>query len=214
MATTTIDIDEAIVRVKQGGITAIVRGSFETNTLLSFADALSSEGVTAMEVTLNSPNATSHIAALRRHVSDRMLIGAGTVRNVSQVDESIDAGAQFLVSPGFDLASVTRSLAHGVLHLPGVFTATEAQQAASAGCRMLKLFPADTLGPVYLKALRAPLDDVDFVPTGGVSPTNAAAWRKAGAVAIAVGSTLIAGANQTADDLAKRARELRSAWAS
>jgi 2-dehydro-3-deoxyphosphogluconate aldolase/(4S)-4-hydroxy-2-oxoglutarate aldolase len=207
-----ISIDEAAGRIRQGGMIAIVRGNFETSQLIEIARTIAEVGFTAMEVTLNSPGAGGHIAALSSAMGDRMLIGAGTVRTAAQVEEAISAGAQFLVSPGCDPASVARSLAEGVLHLPGVFTPSEAQQAAAAGARMLKLFPADFLGPEYLKAMRAPLDDVAFVPTGGVTPENAGEWRRAGAVAVALGSTLITGPLQTLDDLRRRASLMQAAW--
>src|SRR5690606_18551538 len=115
-------------------------------------------------------------------------------------------------SPGFDPASVMHSQAIGVLHLPGVFTPSEAMAAAAAGCRLLKLFPCDIVGPAYLKALRAPLDDIGFVPTGGVSAANAAAWRSAGAAAVAVGSSLVAGPDQPSDALLAAARAMVEAW--
>lgn len=206
------NIEASIARVRAGGIVAIVRGTFSTEQILAIGDTLADAGITAMEVTLNSPGAPDHIAALRRRVGDRMLVGAGTVRTPKQVDESIAAGAQFLVSPGFDPDSVAKSLKADVLHLPGVFTPTEAQQAAGMGCRLLKLFPADTLGPTYLRAVRAPLDDVDFVPTGGVNVANIADWRRAGAAAVAAGSTLISGPNQPITELAQRAAAMRRAW--
>ena len=95
-----------------------------------------------------------------------------------------------MVSPNFDHETVSFTLGKGLLHLPGVFTATEAQTAFAAGCRMLKLFPMETGGPAYLKALRAPLNDIEFVPTGGVSLENIAEYARAGAVATGLGIEL------------------------
>jgi len=213
-STNTTSIEAAAERFRAGGVLAIIRGRFEAAALLAIAGALRDAGLTAMEVTLNSPGAADHIAALRAQFGTSMLIGAGTVRTAAQVDEAIAAGAEFLVSPGFDAASVVRSRAAGVLHLPGVLTPSEAQQAAIAGCRMLKLFPADAFGPGYLKSIRAPLDDVDFVPTGGVTADNIAAWRSAGAVAVAAGSTLIRGPDQPIDEVFARATAMRQAWES
>jgi 2-dehydro-3-deoxyphosphogluconate aldolase/(4S)-4-hydroxy-2-oxoglutarate aldolase len=86
------------------------------------------------------------------------------------------------------------------------------QTAHAAGSRLLKLFPANVGGPAYLKALRAPLDDIQFVPTGGIGPENAAAWAKAGAAALGVGSALVTGPHQPMADLIERARALRQAW--
>ena len=127
------------------------------------------------------------------------------------MDGALDAGAAFLVSPNLDLRSVARSRERGALHLPGVFTATEAQSALHAGCPVVKLFPADALGPAYLKALRAPLNDIGFVPTGGVDADNITAYVRAGAVAVGVGSALVRGADDDLSVLGERAGALVSA---
>jgi Entner-Doudoroff aldolase len=169
-------------------------------------------GVDVMEVTLNSTDALAAIAQLRKHLGGQMWVGAGTVRTSAQVETAVGAGAQFIVSPNFDPASVAASQTKGILHLPGVFTASEVQAAFAAGCRMVKLFPADLLGPAYLKALRAPLDDVEFVPTGGLAADNLPDYVRAGAVAVGVGSALIAGPQQSLDEIRTRAAQLRAAW--
>jgi 2-dehydro-3-deoxyphosphogluconate aldolase / (4S)-4-hydroxy-2-oxoglutarate aldolase len=203
--------------LRDGGIIAIVRGNYSVERLESVGDTLAGAGIRAMEITLNSTNATAGIGALRRTLGDRVLVGAGTVRTSADVELAIEAGAQFLVSPCFDAASVSRSVAAGIPHLPGVFTATEAQAAFAAGCRLVKLFPADLLGPRYLKALRAPLDDIGFVPTGGIDVDDIGDYVHAGAVAFGVGSSLVAGPDQEPAELAKRAtrfvRALREARA-
>lgn len=205
-------LDLAISRIRSSGIIAIVRGRFSTERMLAIADAMIDAGIGAMEVTLNSDCALEHIATLHARGDERLMIGAGTVRTPEDVDRAIDAGAQFLISPGFDEASVARATEAKVLHLPGVFTPTEAMHAAAAGCRLLKLFPCDVVGPAYLKALKAPLDEVDFVPTGGVSPANLAQWRRAGAVAVAAGSSLVSGPDQPLDELLARSRTMKQAW--
>ncbi|MFN8483438.1 MAG: bifunctional 4-hydroxy-2-oxoglutarate aldolase/2-dehydro-3-deoxy-phosphogluconate aldolase [Anaerolineae bacterium] len=205
-------IEEATRTIKQDGIIAIIRGDYPLPRILDTGDALLAGGVTIVEVTLNSAGALDAIPRLRERFAGRLLVGAGTVRTPEQWDAATDAGAQFTVAPNFSLPTVTRALAEDVLHVPGVFTATEAQDAFAAGCRMLKLFPSDVVGPAYLKALRAPLNDVDFVPTGGVSSDTLAAFVRAGAVAVGVGSALVAGASQSLDDITERARKLRAAW--
>ena len=188
---------ETAERVKEAGIIAIMRGAFPLEKLLEIGGVLVENGVRVLELTLNSTlegsgdGAFGAIAELKRHLGDRALVGAGTVRTLEDVDGALDAGAAFLVSPNLDLGSVARSQERGALHLPGVFTATEAQSAFQAGCALVKLFPADALGPTYLKALRAPLNDVGFVPTGGVDADNIAAYVRAGAVAVGVGSALV-----------------------
>ncbi len=204
-------------RIKDAGIIAIVRGAFPLAGLVEIGEVLVGSGVRVLEVTLNSTltgsgdGALGAIAQLKRHFGDRALVGAGTVRTKEDVDGALDAGAAFLVSPNLDLESVARSKERGALHLPGVFTATEAQTAFDAGCTVVKLFPADALGPAYLKALRAPLNDIGFVPTGGIDADNLAAYVRAGAVAVGVGSALVRGADDDLGALAERAKALVSA---
>jgi 2-dehydro-3-deoxyphosphogluconate aldolase/(4S)-4-hydroxy-2-oxoglutarate aldolase len=198
--------------IRETGIVAIVRGDYQLRRVLGIAAALEEGGVRVMEVTLNSRGALEAIEALRERSPNSSLIGAGTVRTPADVGRALEAGAQFLVSPGVDQRSVASSREAGVLHLPGVFTATEVQLARSLGCRMVKLFPAAAGGPGYLKALRAPLDDVDFVPTGGVSPENAEEYLRAGAVALGVGSELVGGPHEDLDEITERASRLAATF--
>ena len=203
--------EEAIASIRDGGIIAIVRGVFDEQALGAMADVLCRAGFTALEVTLNSPAAEAHIRRLSDRMGARMIIGAGRVCTAEQARVAVKARAQFLVSPGFDPATVEQARADGVLHLPGVLTPTEVQFAVAHGCRLLKLFPSEVLGPAYLKALRAPFNDVEFVPTGGVSADNIAAWRQAGAAAVAAGSTLLS-PDLAMEQLKRRAEEMRGAW--
>jgi 2-dehydro-3-deoxyphosphogluconate aldolase/(4S)-4-hydroxy-2-oxoglutarate aldolase len=205
-------IETASRRVKDCGVIAIIRGDFSVDDTLRIGDALLAGAVTVMEVTLNSPSALESLPKLRDHFGDEMLIGAGTVRDVKQAQAAHEAGTQFIISPNLDLESVSFARTKSLLHLPGVFTATEAQSAFAAGCRMLKLFPMEVAGPAYLKALRAPLNDIDFVPTGGVSLENIADYARAGAVAVGLGSKLITNREQTSQDITARAQMLRAAW--
>lgn len=196
-------------KVRARGVVAIIRGGFPSDKLLAIADALVAGGVNVLEVTLNSLDALEGIRAVRDHFGDEeVLLGAGTVRGPEDVDRALEAGARFLVSPGLNIASVERAQRANVPLLPGVFTATEAQTAFDTGCRMVKLFPADTLGPGYLKALRAPLDDLDFVPTGGVGTNNVAAYVHAGAVAVGVGSSLVGEPDEDPEQVTERAIKL------
>lgn len=205
-------IETTSQRIKQAGIIAILRGDFSIDDMLRIGDALLTGTVTAMEVTLNSPSALTALPRLRERFGDEMLVGAGTVRNSSLARQAIDAGAQFMVAPNFEAETVAVAHSQGVLHLPGVFTATEAQTAFAAGSRTLKLFPMEIVGPAYLRALRAPLDDVDFVPTGGISIENISDYARAGAAAVGLGSKLVIGREQTSADLTARATALRQAW--
>ena len=205
------NIEATMAKIKLGRIIPIIRGDFSLDKLLEIGDALLASPVPAMEVTLNTTNALEAIARLRDRAGDNMLVGAGTVRTVAQADEALAAGAQFLVAPGFDAAVVARAQTRDILHLPGVLTPTEVETAVAAGCRMLKLFPASVLGPAYLKALRAPLDDIDFVPTGGISLKNMAEYVQAGAVAVGVGGSLF-GPKTTMAEIISTVRDMQVVW--
>jgi len=200
-----MNVVEASERIRREGLIAILRGAFSRDQLLGIAEALLEGGVTVLELTLNSADALGGIPLLRERLGARALVGAGTVRTVAEVDAAVGAGAQFLVAPNFDPASAARARQHGVLHLPGVLTPSEAQAAFAAGCEMVKLFPADALGPSYLKAIRAPLDRGAFIPTGGVHPENVGAYVHAGAVALGVGSALVRDPEEPPEALRARA---------
>lgn len=204
------NIQATAQRIRQEGIVAIVRGNFRIDEILEIGDALLAAPLTVMEVTLNTPSALDSIGQLRRRYGENMLIGAGTVRTSAQARQALDAGAQFLVAPNLDLESARLALLRDTLLLPGIFTATEAQTALNAGCAMVKLFP--NLGPDYLKALRAPLDDIEFVPTGGVGLQNIGEYARAGAAAVGVGSSLVPSRPIPMAELITRARALRTAW--
>lgn len=196
--------------IRATGIVAIVRGDFTPRALPAIAEALLAGGIDVIEVTLNTTDALAGVEHLRREMDGRMLVGAGTVRTAEDVARAHSAGAQFIVSPNLDLDAVRRSRELGLLHVPGIFTASEAQTAFKAGCKMVKLFPADVLGPAYLRALRAPLDDVAFVPTGGINVDNLADYLRAGAVAVGAGSALVTGPEQDAEELTARAERFVS----
>lgn len=196
--------------IRTEGIVVIVRGGFALEEITVIADAMLAAPLRLLEITMNTPDALAAIAALRTRFGANMVIGAGTVRTVSQAQSALDAGAQFLVAPNLDPASVALAQQHETLMLPGIFTATEAQQAAALGCRMVKLFPCPGTG--YLKALRAPLHDLEFIPTGGVDASNIGAFRQAGAVAVGIGSSLVSAGRIDQASLITQARILRQNW--
>jgi 2-dehydro-3-deoxyphosphogluconate aldolase/(4S)-4-hydroxy-2-oxoglutarate aldolase len=198
--------------IRLTGLIAIIRGNFSRQQVLGIAETLLANQITVVEVTLNTTGALESISALREQFASQMLIGAGTVRTAEQLQSALSAGAQFSVAPNLDLETVDTAIANDVLHLPGVFTPTEVQNAFLAGCKMVKLFPSEIVGPRYLKALRAPLDDIELVPTGGINPQNVADYVAAGAVAAGIGSALVTGPTQDLNDLAVRAQALRAAW--
>jgi 2-dehydro-3-deoxyphosphogluconate aldolase/(4S)-4-hydroxy-2-oxoglutarate aldolase len=139
------------------------------------ADALADGGVRAIELTLRTSAGLEAIRRIRYH--DRLIVGAGTVTSLQQLDLVVAAGAAFAVSPGFDPAIVAAARTHGVPYLPGVATASELQLAAAHGIDTVKLFPAEVLGgTAMLDALAAPFPTVRFMPSGGITPHNAPAY--------------------------------------
>lgn len=197
-------------QIQNAGIIVVLRGDFPPERLSAIAGAIIDAGITVLELTLNSTNASAGIRMLLDQYGDRAIIGAGTARNVADVETALATGARFIVSPNFDAASVARSHAAGVPHLPGVFTPSEVQDAHAAGCGLVKLFPIDIVGPRYLKALRAPLNDVGFVAVGGVDENNLGDYIRAGAVAVGVGSSL-AKPEDTPERIREKASRLVSA---
>lgn len=205
-------IDAVTERIRKTGLVAIVRGNFSKEQVLNIGHVLRDNGVPVMEVTLNTTSALESITQLREQFGSEMVVGAGTVRTAAQFDQALAAGAEFTVAPNLDMDTVRVALQNDTLHLPGVFTPTEAQNAFVAGCKIVKLFPSDIMGPRYIKAIRAPLDDIGIVPTGGISADNIAEYVNVGIVAAGIGSALVTGPTQDLGDLAKRAQALRSAW--
>lgn len=199
-------------RIIKCGLIPIVRGHFSIAQVVAFTQTLSDCGVSVLEVTLNSTDALKIISELRSRFDGRVCIGAGTVRNLPMLRSAQDAGAEFTIAPAFDRATVEAAVSEDFLHLPGVLTPTEVEAAVAVGCRLVKLFPVDSLGSKYLKAIRAPLNDVRFIPTGGVTVANVAEFRGAGAVAVGIGSALVTGPDQSLDDLAQRGSAFRQAW--
>lgn len=173
------------------GVIAVVRLPDAVN-LRGAATALAAAGVGAVEITLTTPGALDAIAEL---ASDKgvtgCMIGAGTVLDVKAARDVIARGARFVVSPAFDRFVVRYCRDHHVPCLPGAFTPTELHEAWRAGATAVKLFPASTLGPGYLREVLAPLPFLRVVPSGGVSLENAVEWIRAGAAAVSVGGALV-----------------------
>ena len=176
--------------LKREGIIAIIRGQYSLAEQFNIAKSLIAGGVNIIEITLNSKYALKAIEQLKSSFPN-VIAGAGTVLSRQDVDNAIAAGASFLISPNFDVEVVKQAQKQNTLFISGVFTATEAQAAYKADCKILKLFPADALGPKYLKALNAPLDKISFVPSGGINVNTIESFHRAGAVAFGVGSALV-----------------------
>jgi 2-dehydro-3-deoxyphosphogluconate aldolase/(4S)-4-hydroxy-2-oxoglutarate aldolase len=172
------------------GIIAVVRAQ-RADQVLPLSEALISGGVTAIEITMTTPNAIAAIREARKKVGDRALVGVGTVLDAATCRAAIEAGAEFVVTPVCRPELVGIAHAAGRPIMLGAYTPTEAQTVHEAGSDFVKLFPANMLGPDYVKALRAPLPHLRLVPTGGVEVENVADFLKAGCAALGIGSSLV-----------------------
>ena len=169
---------------------AILRG-VRPEEVEAVAAALEAAGIAIVEVPLNSPAPLESIARLARGFGDRLLVGAGTVTERTQVDAVADAGGRLLVTPHADPALVRAAKARGMLAVPGFFTPAEAFALLAAGADGLKLFPAEAASPAVLRALLAVLPaGTAVVPVGGMDAASVPAWRAAGAAGFGIGSAL------------------------
>lgn len=177
------------------------------------ASALRDGGLPVAEVTFRTAGARAAIEAIAREVPD-VLVGAGTVVTAAQVDEAVDAGARFLVSPGLSAAVVRRAQELGVPVVPGVATPSDVIAALDLGLDVVKLFPANVVGgPAAVKALSAPFPGLRFVPTGGVGAANLLDYLALPAVLAAGGSWMVDAALVRAGDTAEITRRTREAVA-
>ncbi|HSW15629.1 MAG TPA: 2-dehydro-3-deoxy-6-phosphogalactonate aldolase [Ramlibacter sp.] len=194
------------------GIIAILRG-VRPEEALEVGRALVAGGIGAIEVPLNSPRPYESIALLARELGDQALIGAGTVLGPDEVDQVAQAGGRLVLAPNFSAPVVQRSKQRGLLVVPGVATPSEGFAALAAGADALKLFPAELLPPVALKAWRAVFPaNVAMFPVGGIDSQNLAAYKAAGATGAGVGSSLYR-PGVAADELTRRAQALVAIWA-
>jgi 2-dehydro-3-deoxyphosphogluconate aldolase/(4S)-4-hydroxy-2-oxoglutarate aldolase len=181
---------EIISLLTNPGIVAVVRAK-SAEQFIPLTEALLAGGVVAVELTMTTPGAIQAIAHARKQIGERALIGVGTVIDVETGRKALEAGAEFMVTPIMrpELVKLAHSFDRPVML--GAYTPTEAQLAHEAGADFIKIFPADGLGPNYIKALRAPLPHLRIVPTGGVDLNTAAGFLKAGCAALGVGSSLL-----------------------
>ena len=147
-------------------------------------------GLTTIEITMNTPGAEDLIRYAREHYGDSLNIGAGTVCTTSDLTKALAAGAQFIVTPIVSKPVIQACVRRGVPIFPGAFTPSEIYEAWSLGAAMVKVFPATSLGPGYVKDVKAPLNQIKLLPTGGVTLLNMADFMRAGAEGVGVGSQL------------------------
>jgi len=192
-------------------LVAILRG-LKPEEAPGVVTALLEAGFEAIEVPLNSPEPFRSIEIARGLAPDKVLIGAGTVLTVEEVDRLRDAGGNLLVSPNVEPAVIERAAGYGMVTMPGVFTPTEALAALRAGASALKFFPASVLGPSGIKAIRAVLPpDVPVGAVGGVSESDFAAYYAVGVRTFGLGSSLYK-PGASAAEVAQKARAAVAAY--
>src|SRR5262245_13402124 len=177
-------------QVLDSGIVAVVR-SPATQQLVEVARALADGGIHVVEITMTVPDALEVVRQVRHVLGDRLLLGAGTVLDPETARAALLAGAEFLVAPTVNLDMIRLCQRYDKLVMPGAFTPTEILAAWEAGADIVKVFPADVVGPAFFKAMRGPLPQVRLMPTGGVDLNTAAAFLRAGACCLGVGTQLV-----------------------
>lgn len=178
-------------RIREVGIIPVVRAA-SADEALAAVEAIRAGGIPILEITLTVPGAIHIIADLTRRLGDQALIGAGTVLDADSARACVDAGARFVVSPSLDVATIETCNTLDVPVFPGALTPTEVVTAWKAGADAVKIFPANSVGGAsYLKSLKAPLPQIEMIPTGGVSLKTAADFIAAGAFALGVGADLV-----------------------
>jgi 2-dehydro-3-deoxyphosphogluconate aldolase/(4S)-4-hydroxy-2-oxoglutarate aldolase len=182
--------EEVLRGLTDPGVIAVIRAR-NSDQALRACEALSRGGIRALEITMTVPGAIEAIRRAAASLGAQALVGVGTVLDAKTCAEAIDAGAEFVVSP-VTAPEVARAAAERLRPVMlGAYTPTEAQAAHEAGADFVKLFPAETLGPGYIKSLRGPLPHLRIVPTGGVDLETMAAFFGAGCAAVGVGSSLV-----------------------
>lgn len=184
--------NDVLKRITDVGVVAVVRAT-TAEEAFQIAEACIKGGLPAIELTFTVPNADQVIKKLAQTIDPKdLILGAGTVLDAKTTQIAIDAGAKYIVSPGFDLESAQLCQKLGVPYMPGCLTITEMLMAQKAGAEVVKLFPGSAFGPGYVKAVKGPLPNINIMPTGGVSLDNVEQWIKNGVVAVGVGGELTA----------------------
>ncbi|MBR3925019.1 MAG: bifunctional 4-hydroxy-2-oxoglutarate aldolase/2-dehydro-3-deoxy-phosphogluconate aldolase [Kiritimatiellae bacterium] len=207
------DVEKIVLDTK---VVAIVRG-FAPDICLKLADSYRQGGIRLVEVTFNQKapdtwkDTAAAIKAIRETFDGEVRAGAGTVLTDDQLSMCVDAGGEYIVTPNVNPTLIRSAVERGLAAMPGAFTPSEAVEAWEAGASFVKLFPAGSLGPDYVKAVRAPLSHIPFLAVGGVSAANAADFMRAGCVGVGVGGNLTNKewiAEGAWDRIAEAAREL------
>ena len=187
--------DEIVKTVLDRKVVAIIRG-FAPDVCLHLAEAYATGGIGLVEVTFNQKapetwkDTAAAIAAIRSRFAGAVRVGAGTVLTAEQLTMMEQAGGEYMITPNVNAALIRDCVGRGLVAMPGAMTPSEAVTAWDAGASFVKVFPAGTLGPGYVKAITAPLSHIPFLAVGGVSADNAADFMKVGCVGVGVGGNL------------------------
>jgi len=182
---------DVLTRIRDTGIIPVVRATSPEEALAA-VEAIRAGGIPILEITLTVPGAVTIIRDLARRLGDQALIGAGTVLDAETARACIDAGARFVVSPSLDIPTIEACRSLNIPVFPGALTPTEIVTAWRAGANAVKVFPASAVGgATYLKSLKAPLPQIELIPTGGVSVKSVPDFIAAGAFALGVGADLV-----------------------
>ena len=187
--------EEIVKAVHDGRIIAIIRG-FAPEICLKLAEAHATGGIRFVEVTFSQKapetwkDTAAAISAIKARFGGAVRVGAGTVLTEEQLTMCQDAGGEYMITPNVNPALIRSCVAKGLVAMPGALTPSEAVDAWEAGASFVKVFPAGSLGPGYVKALRAPLSHIPFLAVGGISPDNVADFMRAGCVGAGVGGNL------------------------
>ncbi|QNM14836.1 MULTISPECIES: bifunctional 2-keto-4-hydroxyglutarate aldolase/2-keto-3-deoxy-6-phosphogluconate aldolase [Fusobacterium] len=202
---------KVVQRITELGIVAVVRGNTVAEGI-RISKACAKGGIPAIEVTYTVPGATEVIKALKEEKN--MIVGAGTVLDATTARIAILAGAEFIVSPAFDEETAKLCNLYQVPYMPGCMTITEMTKAMEYGSEIIKLFPGSAFGPSFVKAVKAPLPQVNIMPTGGVSLENMEEWFANGVVAVGAGGKLASGTDEeiiaTAQSFVEKIKEIRA----
>lgn len=208
---------ELLKKIEAAGVIGVVRGTSKEQGKKA-CKALVAGGMKGLEITFTLPKADEVIEELLAERTDtEVIIGAGTVLDATTARLAILAGAEFIVSPTFDQATAELCNLYQIPYLPGCMTITEMKIALNAGVDIIKLFPGSAFGPSIISAFKAPLPQLNIMPTGGVNSGNLADWLNAGAIAIGVGGSLLAPAERedyqqvtkNAEEYMKRYRQFK-----
>lgn len=213
-----MDKEKVIQKLTDAGLVAVVRAK-DAEEAIKISDACLEGGCPSIELTFTVPGAHKVIESLAaKYTNGEMLLGAGTVLDSETARMAILSGANYIVSPGFNLETAKLCNRYRIPYMPGCMTITEVITAMEAGADIIKIFPADLYGPAIIKDIKGPLPYAKLMPTGGVDVDNVDKWIKAGAVAVGAGSSLTKGAKtgdfkaitETAKQFIAKIKEARS----